>query len=185
MARIAIIGDGPAGLSAALFLAKNDQDVDVYGKDETAMHYAMLYNYLGIDEMTGSEFQAKARSQVERHGATLIDDEVTELSKDGDTFRVATAEGRSGSADYLVLATARPGVELAEQLGIEAPKEGIPTDPEQLTSVPRVYAVGRIARQHRSQAIISAGAGAVAALDILSRETGKEFADWDSPSSED
>jgi thioredoxin reductase (NADPH) len=51
--------------------------------------------------------------------------------------------------------------------------------------VDRVYAAGRIARQHRSQAIISAGAGAVAALDILSREAGEEVHDWDSPPSED
>jgi thioredoxin reductase (NADPH) len=185
MARIAIIGDGPAGLSAALFLAKNGQQVQVYGKDETAMHYAMLHNYLGVDDVTGSDFQAKARQQVEGHGAELIDDEVTELSADGDTFRLTTADGRSESADYLVLAAARPGAKLATQLGIEAPKEGIPTDGEQRTSVDRVYAAGRIARQHRSQAIISAGAGAVAALDILSREAGEEVHDWDSPPSED
>jgi thioredoxin reductase (NADPH) len=185
MARIAIIGDGPAGLSAALFLAKNGQQVQVFGKDESAMHYALLHNYLGIDEITGSEFQARARRQVEQHGATLIDDEVTELSLDGDTFRLTTtAADRTESADYLVLAAARPGAKLATQLGIEAPKDGIPTDGEQLTSMDRVYAVGRIARQHRSQAIISAGAGAVAALDILSREAGEEVTDWDSPPSD-
>jgi hypothetical protein len=33
----------------------------------------------------------------------------------------------------------------------------------------------------RSQAIISAGDGARAALDILSREAGKDVRDWDSP----
>jgi thioredoxin reductase len=44
----------------------------------------------------------------------------------------------------------------------------------------RVYAVGRSARPERSQAIISAGAGATAALDILAREAGKNVTDWDS-----
>jgi thioredoxin reductase (NADPH) len=39
-----------------------------------------------------------------------------------------------------------------------------------------------VARPDRSQAIISAGAGAVAALDILSREAGRDVHDWDSPS---
>ena len=45
----------------------------------------------------------------------------------------------------------------------------------------RVYVVGRSARPARSQAIISAGAGAAAALDILSREAGKDIHDWDTP----
>lgn len=184
MARIAIIGDGPAGLSAALFLAKNGHDATVFGKDESAMHYAMLHNYLGVEAITGSEFQAKARAQVEKLGATLVDAEVTELAAEDTGFRLTTAEGRSDQADYLVLAAARPGATLAAQLGIETPKTGIPTDQQQLTSVDRVYAVGRIARQHRSQAIISAGGGAVAALDILSREAGKDVADWDSPPDE-
>jgi thioredoxin reductase len=44
-----------------------------------------------------------------------------------------------------------------------------------------VYAVGRLARPGRSQAIISAGDGAAAAIDILSRVKGEDFADWDSP----
>jgi hypothetical protein len=45
----------------------------------------------------------------------------------------------------------------------------------------RVYVVGRSARPERSQAIISAGAGAAAALDILAAEAGKNVTDWDSP----
>jgi thioredoxin reductase (NADPH) len=181
MARIAIIGDGPAGLSAALFLAKNGHRVQVFGKDETAMHYALLHNYLGIDELSGTAFQTRARRQVAGHGAEFIDAEVTELAAEGEAYLVTTEDGRSETADYLVLAAARPGAKLATQLGIETPKDGVPTDPEQLTSVDRVYAVGRLARQHRSQAIISAGTGAIAALDILSREAGQEFTDWDTP----
>ena len=52
---------------------------------------------------------------------------------------------------------------------------------EYASSMDRVYAVGRSARPERSQAIISAGAGATAALDILAREAGKNVTDWDSP----
>ena len=51
MARVNIVGDGPGGLSAALFLAKNGHEVVVYGQDKTAMHYAELHNYLGIDRI--------------------------------------------------------------------------------------------------------------------------------------
>ncbi len=33
MASVAIVGDGPGGLSAALFLAKNGHEATVYGTD--------------------------------------------------------------------------------------------------------------------------------------------------------
>lgn len=183
MARIAVIGDGPAGLSAALFLAKNEQDVMVYGQDETAMHYALLRNYLGIDEIAGSDFQRRARDQVDRLGADLVDDRVTEIRAADGRFVVATEAGREDPADYVVLAAAKKGSALASQVGIESSGDGVEVDTEYRTSVDRVYAVGRLARPHRSQAIISAGAGAVAALDILSRESGTDVTDWDSPDS--
>ena len=61
MTTVMIVGDGPGGLSAALYLAKLKMDVIVFGVDQTDMHKAMLYNYLGIPEMTGSEFQRIAR----------------------------------------------------------------------------------------------------------------------------
>jgi thioredoxin reductase (NADPH) len=60
-----VIGDGPGGLSAALFLAKSGLEVSVYGQDKTAMHWALLKNYLGLPEVHGSEFQKVARKQVE------------------------------------------------------------------------------------------------------------------------
>lgn len=183
MASIAVIGDGPAGLSAALFLAKNGQDVTVYGKDETAMHHALLFNYLGIDEIAGSEFQERARAQAQRHGADLVDDRVTDVRND-DGLVVVTEDGREDAADYVVLAAAKKGTSLATQLGIDTSSDGVDVDTEYRTSVDRVYAVGRLARPNRSQAIISAGAGAVAALDILSRESGTDVTDWDSPDSD-
>ncbi len=81
MAKVIIIGDGPGGLSAALFLAKLEMGVTVFGVDKTAMHAAMLYNYLGIPEMTGSEFQKIARQQVIGFGADLQNKLVTGIEK--------------------------------------------------------------------------------------------------------
>ena len=181
MATVLIIGDGPAGLSAGLFLAKNGHSALVYGQDETAMHYALLRNYLGVEEQTGSQFQERAREQAVRHGAELRDAKVTEVSQDGDRFTVTTDEGDEEQGDYLVLAGGKAAGKLAEQLGIESGPDGVDHDTQYRTSVDRVYAVGRLARPNRSQAIISAGAGATAALDILSREAGEDVTDWDSP----
>lgn len=184
MSRVIVVGDGPAGLSAALFLAKNDKEVVVFGKDETAMHYALLYNYLGIPKMTGTEFQKIAREQVTSFGAEIQDAKVSEIVKEGDSFTVKTEDGESHSAQYIILAEGR-GLDVAQTLGLEKTSEGLMVDRVGRTVVDDVYAVGRAANINRSQAIISAGDGAAAALDILSREAGKDIHDWDSPPKEE
>ncbi len=179
MASVAIIGDGPGGLSAALFLAKNGHQATVYGIDKTAMHFAYLHNYLGIPEIDGSEFQKVAREQVRSFGATITDAEVTTVSV-ADSFTVTT-ESESASYDYVILTEGKNPV-LAESIGLEVEDSGaIRVDRDYRSSLDRVYVVGRSARPERSQAIISAGAGATAALDILAREAGKNVTDWDTP----
>lgn len=180
MARIAIVGDGPGGLSAALFLAKNGQDVTVYGTDETAMHFAYLYNYLGIPEIDGSAFQEVARRQASAVGAELRSVRVASVGRSDDAFTVTPEGGEPESADYLIL-TEGKNPDLARSLGLEETDDGIAHDREYGTAIDGVYVVGRAARRNRSQAIISAGAGATAALDILSRIEGKDVQDWDTP----
>lgn len=182
MASTIIIGDGPAGLSAALFLAKNGHPVTVFGGDQTDLHYAELHNYLGIPEIDGSAFAAIARQQVTGFGATLVDAAVTAVTAADGRFTVATeATEAAATADYLVIAGGMRARKLAESLGLEAGRAGVATDRDGRTEVDHVYAVGRVAKPTRSQAIISAGAGAAAALDILAREAGKDVTDWDSP----
>lgn len=182
MARVTIVGDGPGGLSAALFLAKNGQDVTLFGQDKTAMNYAYLHNYLGIREIAGTDFQEIAREQAADFGADLRDEEVTAVVING-IFTVSTESGDHDS-DYLIL-TEGKGPELARSLGVdEDESSAITVDRDNRSSVDKVYVVGRSVRPTRSQAIISAGAGAVAALDILARETGKDVQDWDTPPKE-
>ena len=183
MTHTIVIGDGPGGLSAALFLAKNGTEADVYGKDETAMHYAYLYNYLGIDEISGSDFQARARSQATAAGALLHDVTVTAVTADRDGVTATLESGETVEADYLILSEGK-NPELGRSLGLDEDEGAILVDTEGRSSEPRVYVIGRSARPGRSQAIISAGDGAKAALDILSREAGKDVHDWDTPPKE-
>jgi thioredoxin reductase (NADPH) len=181
VATVAIIGDGPAGLSAALFLARADHETIVFGTDQTAMHYAQLHNYLGIEDVHGSDFQTVARRQAAAAGADLRDAEVTGIDRAGDDrFTVRTAEGEL-TADHVVLAGGKAAQQLATGLGMSVTDGRVTVDTEYRTDVDRVYAVGRLVRPDRSQAIISAGAGATVALDILSREAGRDVHDWDSP----
>lgn len=178
MADVLIVGDGPGGLSAALFLAKNDMSVTVFGGDKTPMHEAMLYNYLGIEAMTGSDFQAMARQQVARHGAEVVDGEVAEVGQGGGGFTV-TVDGQSYTGKYLILACG-PNPTLAEGVGLSLnDRKMIDADRDGKTEVDGCYAIGWSVRPDKIQAIISAGDGAAAALDILSLEAGKAFHDFD------
>ncbi len=181
MAKTIIVGDGPGGLSAALFLAKSGHEAVVYGRDETAMHYAHLHNYLGLPDTGGTRFQEVARAQAAGHGAVLRATGVDAVEPAGERFAVRPEDGDEEHADYIILAGAQDSHRLAEALGAERTQRGVRVDTEYRTTVDRVYAVGRAARVNRSQAIISAGAGATAALDILAREAGKDVVDWDTP----
>jgi thioredoxin reductase len=181
MADVVVIGDGPGGLSAALFLAKGKKQVVVYGQDKTAMHAALLKNYLGIEEILGSAFQKVGREQVTRFGGALKDARVESVKRDGNGYAVTLENGEVVRAKYVILSEGK-GPRLAKTLGLEFDEaKGIPTDKNGLSKLERVYVVGRAARPGRSQAIISAGDGAAAAIDILSRETGADVCDWDEP----
>lgn len=177
---VAIIGDGPGGLSAALFLAKNGLQAVVYGQDKTAMHWALIKNYLGVGELSGSEFQKVARQQVAGFGARIEDRHVDSVSGEAGAFRLTLDGGETVLARFVILSEGK-SPRLAQQLDVKLDGPAAVTDKNGQTSVPGVYAVGRLARPGRSQAIISAGDGAVAALDILSREKGQDVVDWDSP----
>jgi thioredoxin reductase (NADPH) len=181
MPDVIVIGDGPGGLSAALFLAKAGKQVVVFGQDKTAMHWALLRNYLGIPEIHGSELQKIGRAQVTSFGAVIRDERVDTVQLQDGRLGVTLDGGETLHAKYLVLSEGK-SPRLAAMLGLRFdPEQGVTADRNGRTEVADVYVVGRLARPGRSQAIISAGDGAAAAIDILSREKGVSVTDWDSP----
>ena len=178
---VIVVGDGPGGLSAALFLAKGGLSVTVYGQDKTAMHWALVKNYLGIAEIHGSEFQRIAREQVRAVGGKIEEGRVEALAKTDSGFEATLEGGGKVTARFVILSEGK-SPRLAQQLGLAFDEQaGLRVDIHGKTSVPSVYAVGRLVRPQRSQAIISAGDGAAAAIDILSVVKGQAVQDWDSP----
>lgn len=178
---VIIVGDGPGGLSAALFLAKNGKQVVVLGQDKTAMHWAQLKNYLGFVEIHGSQLQRIGREQVTAFGGQLCDAHVDRVARAEGGFAVTLSDGQTLTAPFLILSEGK-SPKLAGQLGLHFdPEQGVRVDHNGRTDLAGVYAVGRLARPGRSQAIISAGDGAAAAIDILSTLKGENVTDWDEP----
>ena len=179
MRDVIIVGDGPGGLSAALFLAKKGLDVLIFGQDDTPMHSALLLNYLGLPEISGTDFQATAKAQVTAQGATIQPGAVTKVKAVGGGFEVMDASGEARSARYVILAEGPKG-SLAEGLGLSRNSSGgIAVDRDGRTPIDNLYVVGWATRPKKIQAIISAGDGAAAALDILSKEAGRKLHDFD------
>ena len=180
MARVAIAGGGAAGLSAALFAAKNGLEATVFDTDGTWLHSAHLFNYPGIGSQDGTAFLETLREQADSFGVERRQgEEVTDVTADDDGFTVTSDDGET-TADYLVLATGADR-ELAETLGCAFDGDVVDVDVRMETSVPDAYATGAMVRAEEWQAVISAGDGAAAALNVLTKEEGDHFHDFDTP----
>jgi len=102
-----IIGGGPAGLSAAIYLARASRSVVVVecGRQGRSASVQVNHNFLGFPEgIPIVELDALGRRQAERFGARFIDAEVTSLTQ-GDGYFQASAPGTTVRARAVVLAT--------------------------------------------------------------------------------
>lgn len=185
-ATVSVVGGGPAGLSTALFTQKNGLQTRVFDADETWMHKAHLFNYLGIGSVDGSAYMELARNQVDSFGVDRHQGETVEsVEQMDDGFRIETDDGEYDST-YVVLAT---GVnrELADAMGCEFVdnEDVVDVDLSMQTSIENVYATGGMVRAEEWQAVISAGDGAAAALNILSDVRGDHYHDFDVPADAD
>jgi thioredoxin reductase (NADPH) len=184
MAHVIVVGGGPAGLSAALFTQKNGVETTVFDTDSTWMHKAHLFNYPGIGSQDGSVFLETLRNQVDNFGVDRKQgEEITAVDSTDDGFTVTSDDGEY-EADYVVLATGA-NRDLAEDLGCAFDGDVVDVDVTMETSVDDAYATGAMVRAEEWQAVISAGDGAAAALNILSTEKGENYHDFDVPADAD
>jgi thioredoxin reductase (NADPH) len=90
-----IVGAGPAGLTAAIYLARFRRTIRIF---DTGMSRAALipvtHNYPGFaDGIAGVDLLRHLRMQASRYGVTVEELAVTELAREGEGFRVSLAEG--------------------------------------------------------------------------------------------
>jgi len=82
--KIAIVGSGPAGLSAAIYAARADMDVSIYAGLEPGGQLTKtteIENYPGVIGKTGPELMLLMTEQAQKFGAKIIYEEVNDLAK--------------------------------------------------------------------------------------------------------
>jgi thioredoxin reductase (NADPH) len=178
---VVIAGGGMAGLSCALFLARADVTVAVFDTERSSLRrVSRLNNYLGFPEgIPGSELLDLSRRQAERFGAHVFAANIETAERRDGCFVVKTADGVC-SSDYFVIASNKR-TDLATALGLPLGGFGskfVSVDAEGRTAVENCYAAGRITGLP-SQAVISAGDGAKAAIAIIQKIRGEYYVDHD------
>jgi len=100
-----IIGGGPAGLLAAVYLGRYCRHVRVVDAGESrAAKIPLSHNYPGFFGIGGRELLLRLREQAERYGAQLTRGRVTKLRKDSGKF-VASYLDSQVEATFVLLAT--------------------------------------------------------------------------------
>ena len=101
-----IVGGGPAGLTAAIYLARfHRQIVVVDDGNSRALWIPRSHNHAGFpDGIGGSELLSRMKSQAERYGAKLMQGRIDVIEGDAGHFR-ACGEGLDLKARTVILAT--------------------------------------------------------------------------------
>ncbi|MBE6960848.1 MAG: FAD-dependent oxidoreductase [Ruminococcaceae bacterium] len=106
-----IIGGGPAGLSAAIYLARAKLHVLVIEKGTLGGQIALtseVKNYPGVDNISGAALAETMRRQAESFGAEFLSAEASQLHLDTDIKTVHTTSGDYHCRAVLLATGARP-----------------------------------------------------------------------------
>jgi thioredoxin reductase (NADPH) len=185
--RVAVVGGGPAGLTAAIYTARAGLQTTVYDAGEPILaRNAHLENVPGFPAgVNARTFLENTREQADRAGVEFVDVRVEHVERDGQTFRVQTddADADTDVADFVVAAS-WPDSSYLEGFELERIDRGsktmLSTDEFARTDVEGLYAAGRLARQYH-QAVVAAGHGATAGLTVVDDSDVAYYHDWVAP----
>jgi len=111
---VCIVGAGPAGLTAAVYIARKKLSVGIVSKDMGGQVAWTLgiENYMGYQYITGRELVAKFEEQTHQYPIPVVMDEVVGLTMGNDLFTITTSGGRRIEAKTVIVASGKRPREL-------------------------------------------------------------------------
>jgi thioredoxin reductase len=103
---VIVIGGGPAGMSAALMLARCRRSVLLCDSAQPRNHRSRgLHGYLTRDGITPAAFNQLGRAEIAKYEVELRAGAVASVKRQSDRFEVTLADGRSEASRFLLIAT--------------------------------------------------------------------------------
>lgn len=105
---VVIIGSGPAGLSAALYVSRAGMKSFVFAGPTPCGQLTQttyIENWPGRERILGSTLMDDIKNQAISFGATIIHDTITNIDSSSWPFAIQTEEGRSFKALAIIIAT--------------------------------------------------------------------------------
>lgn len=104
---IAIIGTGPAGLSASIYASRYRLKNIVFGKQigGTIADAHKVCNYPGVEDLTGLELGTKMYEQAKRNGAVTSFESIVDIKKENNVFKLVTDSNKEYLSKTVILAT--------------------------------------------------------------------------------
>jgi thioredoxin reductase (NADPH) len=101
-----IIGGGPAGITAGIYAAIKKMSVLLVEKyfevGGQLIKNSLIDNYPGFPGISGFDLSQNLKNHLAKTGVTIKEEEVIELKKNGDAFKIVTAENIYKSRSVII-----------------------------------------------------------------------------------
>lgn len=105
---VAILGTGPAGVSAAITLKIRNKSIILLGSRNLTDKMGKAHeiqNYPGLPAVKGDELQGAFKNHLDSLGIEITEDQVTACYALGDKFSMTAKSGKTYSAKSVIIAT--------------------------------------------------------------------------------
>ncbi len=105
---VAVIGTGPAGLSAAVTLKIRNKNIILFGSRDLSSKLEKAHeiqNYLGFPAIKGAELAENFKAHVEKMGIEITEDQITACYSMGEYFSLTSKANKTYTAKSVILAT--------------------------------------------------------------------------------